>query len=72
MLAMAYSLQSSIQLLSSYAAYATEGLNHRQEQQLCVAGLKSRSCQQLPGVVLASLCGACSSLVLPRLTRTSA
>ena len=35
MLAMAYSLQSSIQLLSSYAAYATEGLNHRQEQQLC-------------------------------------
>ena len=25
--------------------------------------------QQLPGVVLASLCGACSSLVLPRLTR---
>ena len=33
------------------------------------AGLKSRSCQQLPGVVLASLCGACSSLVLPRLTR---
>ena len=34
-----------------------------------LTGLKSRSCQQLPGVVLASLCGACSSLVLPRLTK---
>jgi len=29
-----------------------------------LTGLKSRSCQQLPGVVLASLCGACS-LTLP-------
>ena len=58
MLAMAYSLQSSIQLLSSYAAYATEGLNHRQEQQppsLCSVWAMQRVPLFVWGVLITNL-----------------
>ena len=57
-------LSVEARLLCAYSTLCALGV-----RDAYLTGLKSRSCQQLPGVVLASLCGACSSLVLPRLTR---